>query len=108
MNRKDTLVAMAKATGVTINLSNGNTVVVSPAQIGTVPGITVQETSIPGTEVATQTSTGTTLASTPDAAAATADGVTGTVVQAVQALPEAVQPPPAPVRSEEHTLNSSH
>src|SRR3546814_3389150 len=29
MNRKDTLVAMAKATGVTINLSNGNTVVVS-------------------------------------------------------------------------------
>src|SRR3546814_8538925 len=43
MNRKDTLVAMAKATGVTINLSNGNTVVVSPAQIGTVPGITVQE-----------------------------------------------------------------
>src|SRR3546814_13270176 len=59
MNRKDTLVAMAKATGVTINLSNGNTVVVSQAQIGTVPGITVQETSIPRTEVDTQPYTAT-------------------------------------------------
>src|SRR3546814_16201048 len=92
MNRKDTLVAMAKATGVTINLSNGNTVVVSPAQIGTVPGITVQETSTPGNEVATQTSNATTLPSTSDVAASTIAADNVNQVQTVPAFPQEVQP----------------